>query len=238
MSRITPVSNFFVRIENDLRKSKAWAECTKAEIDVYLELRSRTRTIPSKQRDRGGHYIEKNEITLTYKEAINLGWPRATFSRAIKGLEKKGIIDLLTAGGGQYGRLSIYAISNRWESYGTADFQNAHTKHHINSKGLKMMHKRKRTNKASVDFKRPESKNTSEPTHLNSHKTTSDNGYRENSGGEWITYDEALKRMPDVKAQLDFMRILKEKAEKKHGIVTRIKDRELFIRLDTLPVAV
>ena len=74
--------------------------------------------------------MNNGQITFTYAEAVKYGFPRPTFRRAIDKLVNVGLIDITYQGQGGLvsdngeilGESSLYAISERWEDYGTKDF--------------------------------------------------------------------------------------------------------------------
>ena len=74
--------------------------------------------------------LNNGHITFTYAEAEKLGYSTPTFHRAIDKLIDAGLIDLTHQGQGGLiaddgtvcGESSLYAISERWQDYGTKDF--------------------------------------------------------------------------------------------------------------------
>jgi len=66
-------------------------------------------------------FIENNgEIVFFYTEALNkYGITKPRFQRAVDELVEKGFIDITHHGGGVKGDSSTYAISERWQDYGT-----------------------------------------------------------------------------------------------------------------------
>ena len=68
--------------------------------------------------------IENNgELSFTYQEAGWRGMNAKRFSRALKDLHRLGFIDITRLGRGVKGEYTKYAISNRWEKYDTADWE-------------------------------------------------------------------------------------------------------------------
>lgn len=62
-------------------------------------------------------------IIFTYAEGKKeLGLSKKSFARALNELINKGFIDLLHQGGSVKGDYNVYAISQRWEKYGTDDY--------------------------------------------------------------------------------------------------------------------
>ena len=63
------------------------------------------------------------EIQFTYTEALEKwGIKDGKFTRAIDELIRVGLIDIAKAGFGLHKDVSLYAISNRWEKFGTDEF--------------------------------------------------------------------------------------------------------------------
>ena len=70
-------------------------------------------------------WIIKNngEIQFTYKEAWEKwGISNGRFTKAIDQLVKVGLIDIAHSGFGLHKDVTLYAISDRWEKYGTDEF--------------------------------------------------------------------------------------------------------------------
>lgn len=64
------------------------------------------------------------EIEFTYPEATaKLGITGGTFTNAIDELREKGFVDITEYGGGLNKSKNLYAISNRWELYGTSAYK-------------------------------------------------------------------------------------------------------------------
>ena len=74
-------------------------------------------------RDREWRITNNGEIQFTYIEAEEkYGIPSGKFTRAIDDLIRVGLIDITKTGLGLKKEVSLYAISNRWENYGTDAF--------------------------------------------------------------------------------------------------------------------
>jgi hypothetical protein len=102
--------------------------------------------------------VNNGQITFTYAEAEKLGYPRATFQRAIDKLIGVGLIDLTYQGQGGYvletgevaGESSLYGISDRWKDYGTNNFvRQKRKKDTRGGRGWAVYHERKRQSKKS-----------------------------------------------------------------------------------------
>ena len=80
--------------------------------------------IQHKPRGEKEYYIANNgEIQFTYIEAEGKwGISSGKFKRAIEQLVAVGLIDIAKPGSGLFRDVSLYAISDRWEEYGTDEF--------------------------------------------------------------------------------------------------------------------
>jgi hypothetical protein len=65
----------------------------------------------------------RDPVQFTYDEARCRGLTNYKFSRALKELHAKGFIDVVKHGTGLQGDSSTYLLSDRWEKYGTPDFE-------------------------------------------------------------------------------------------------------------------
>lgn len=66
------------------------------------------------------------EITFTYNEAlVRYGIKDGQFRRAIDELVAKGFVDVVHSGYGLMKDTTLYALSDRWEHYGTPQFRHA-----------------------------------------------------------------------------------------------------------------
>ena len=63
------------------------------------------------------------KIQFTYDEAEKYGISRGTFVIVIDKLIEVGLIDISKQGSGLHKDVSLYAISDRWEKYGTPEFE-------------------------------------------------------------------------------------------------------------------
>lgn len=80
--------------------------------------------IDGKPNRRDGWYIANNgEIQFSYIEAEQKwGIKSGKFKRAIDDLIRVGLIDIAKTGFGLHKDCTLYAISDRWEQYGTDEF--------------------------------------------------------------------------------------------------------------------
>lgn len=112
-----------------LVNSPALWELTATAIRVYMVFRSKIVVKPfegsKSKREKKGKYVFPNidELQFTYREAKEkYGISSGTFRRAIELLVKIGLIDITHAGNGIQRDVSLYAISGRWEKFGTDEF--------------------------------------------------------------------------------------------------------------------
>lgn len=121
-------------IETELFESKAHKALTRAEMRIYFHflLKRKFGKWTGKPKKGLGKVITNNgQITFTYAEAEKLGFPRPTFRRAIDKFVEVGLIDITRQGQGGIvedgkitGEATLYAISERWRSYGSKEFMN------------------------------------------------------------------------------------------------------------------
>lgn len=121
-------------LKKEVVRSAAFKELTKIEIQIFLEflLKRRFGKRPEKKVGsiRRDFIINNGEIVFTYSEAVRLlGISPQTFQRAIDKFIKVGLIDIARQGQGGIvennkitGKVSLYAISDRWELFGTINF--------------------------------------------------------------------------------------------------------------------
>ncbi len=77
----------------------------------------------SPKRSREYHLANNGEIQFTYDEALGKwGITGKKFIKAIDELVRVGLIDITKSGFGLQKDKSLYAISNRWEKFGTDEF--------------------------------------------------------------------------------------------------------------------
>ena len=80
--------------------------------------------IDGKPKRKDGWYIANNgEIKFTYDEALGKwGITQKKFTKAIDELVRVGLIDITKSGFGLQKDKSLYAVSERWEKFGTDEF--------------------------------------------------------------------------------------------------------------------
>jgi hypothetical protein len=108
--------------------SKAYLDLrTACACQVYLIFLSKCRwekvqTRPGRN-EKEWRITNNGEIQFTYDEALNdWGVSEDRFKRAIDELVRVGLIDITKSGFGLKKDKSLYAISDRWEKYGTDEF--------------------------------------------------------------------------------------------------------------------
>jgi hypothetical protein len=113
-------------------KSGAWLSLSGTAIQVYLLFRCKCQIAKRSRRPgkRSEGLIERllnnGELVFTYIEAAQKHKITAgRFRRAIDELVEKGFIDITATGMGVHKVESLYAISERWQSYGTPLFRPA-----------------------------------------------------------------------------------------------------------------
>lgn len=100
---------------------------TAAACQVYMIFRTKCRmekvqTRPM-QREKEWRITNNGEIQFTYLEAEKKGGISVgKFTRAIDDLLRVGLIDITKTGLGLHKDESLYAISDRWEKFGTDEF--------------------------------------------------------------------------------------------------------------------
>lgn len=115
-------------IPTELIKSKAWfglgSKCS-ISAQVYLIFLSKRQMVKTGKK---GH--EKwqctniQEIVFTYSEAQEkYGITQPRFMRAIDDLIDKGFIDIAKSASGLFKEVTLYGLSERWQKYGTPQFE-------------------------------------------------------------------------------------------------------------------
>ena len=153
-------------IETELFLSLAYRELTKQEMRIYFHFLLKRQFGSQKQGKPGkrtGKIIVNNgQITFSYAEAEKLGYPRATFRRAIDKLVNVGLIDITRQGQGGHvgeggritGESSLYAIRERWMDYGTDRFKKRSRKKDTRKgRGWVVYHERKYKNKNKTKYR-------------------------------------------------------------------------------------
>jgi len=122
-------SNGFVGLPNRLVDSKAFAALTTgASVQTLIWF---WQMVEYEKKRKGGESpigrIDKmtnnRELSFTYQEAEWRGMKQGRFSRALKELFRLGFIDIARHGRGVKGEYTKYALSNRWQKYGTPEWK-------------------------------------------------------------------------------------------------------------------
>lgn len=126
-------------IDADLVLSRAFLNLTGVAPQVYLLFLRRRRLVKIGRKGKERWVIENNgEIVFPYAEAENkFGITRPRFQRAIDQLVEHGFIDIAHLGGGTGKDVSKYAISDRWQNYGTNNFIQKHRQKDTRGFGFK-----------------------------------------------------------------------------------------------------
>ncbi len=126
----------------DLLESNAYRSLSHMARTVLIEFMKRR--IIVKAPNNNGFYgkldIQNNgKIIFTYNEAKNLyKISSRSFKMCLAELVEKGFIDIADQAPAGYGKLpSKYAISKRWENYGTDRFETAEMRHNPPSGGFR-----------------------------------------------------------------------------------------------------
>jgi hypothetical protein len=78
------------------------------------------------QKAKGWRCVNNGQITFSYKEAADkYGLTASRFRSAIDELVEKGFIDIARSGYGLHKHQTLYAVSRRWERFGTPEFMHA-----------------------------------------------------------------------------------------------------------------
>jgi hypothetical protein len=122
-------SNEIIVVEKSMLRSKAYRSLTATSLIVFNDF-----LMKRKMKKIKGTHNRKGEITITnngkieycYTEALKKDPPitRPAFSRALDQLIELGFLEIAHQGsGGVKGDKSLYAVSSRWEKFGTPDFK-------------------------------------------------------------------------------------------------------------------
>ena len=121
------MSGEYIMVERDLLKAEAFRSLSGTAKNVLFDFLMKRKIKGVKVRGRKVPMVLNNgEIVYPYVEAEKKGIPRTTFMRSLDELVGKGFIDIAWSGsGGRKGDMSLYAVSDRWRTYGTDKFQSA-----------------------------------------------------------------------------------------------------------------
>lgn len=124
-------SNGFVALPNRLVDSKPFAALTTGASVKTLVWFWGMVEYPRGKRKKGAEPVigridkiaNNGELSFTYQEAEWRGIKQVRFRRALKDLHRLGFIDISRQGHGIGGEYTKYAISTRWQAYGTPEWQ-------------------------------------------------------------------------------------------------------------------
>ncbi len=134
-------------IERKLLKSEAWWALTGAAPQVMTGFLVRRQF--NEVRSPGGRrsswvIINNGQIEFTYAEAKGkYGVTNPRFTRAIDQLVEVGFIDIAKQGGGMLKNKTLYAISDRWEKFGTEEFKHVERQKDMRQMGYRNRPKKK-----------------------------------------------------------------------------------------------
>ena len=113
-------------LSKSLIRSNAFQSLGATAIIVFLEFRMRCQVDPPKGKPgRNSEWTITNngQLTFSYAEAEKRHISRPRFMRALDELISKGFLDVTHSGLGIKRDKSKYAISSRWEKWGTDEFK-------------------------------------------------------------------------------------------------------------------
>lgn len=125
MSKKSNGSNPNIWIAKDVLKSKVFYTLSSNAMALYLHFLMKRQMAKEGRTGKDSWTIKNNgDIIFTYAMGKkDLGMSPTTFMRSIDRLIEHGFIDVTYSGsGGRKGDCSKYAISNRWEKFGTDQF--------------------------------------------------------------------------------------------------------------------
>jgi len=117
-------ANWYVRIGFELLHSQAFRELKNpSALKLLVWFHEKVRVKINKGRRGAKRYtVENGNISFTYQEGMYRGLTHQQFSMALKDLHRFGFIDIVRPGSARKGDWTEYVISQRWQSYGTANF--------------------------------------------------------------------------------------------------------------------
>jgi hypothetical protein len=112
-----------VYVEWKILESAAVKSLSATAIRVLLRFLQKRKWSRIKVKGKPKIIYETGDLVFTYTEAEALGISRSQFHSVVKKLCEVGFIDIEHQGGGVARDYSRYALSTRWEKYGTDDFK-------------------------------------------------------------------------------------------------------------------
>lgn len=113
-----------IRVEKNILNSRAFRALSGSGKYIFFQFLIKRKFVQVNiKREKTWICTNCDELTFSYEEASRKHQYTATkFRRAIDELVKLGFIDLVKVGGRSYMNYTIYALSDRWEKYGTNSF--------------------------------------------------------------------------------------------------------------------
>ena len=103
-------------VEREMIKSEAFRGLPGTAIVILMDFLM-------KRKIKKGMILNNGEIVYPFAEAEKKGISAATFNRNRDILIARGFLDVAHAGsGGKKGDMTLYALSNRWQKWGTDSF--------------------------------------------------------------------------------------------------------------------
>ena len=115
-----------VYLEIELMNSAAFKSLSKWGLHVYLRFLTKRKIVPGKHKSKSNtrRIVNNGEIVFCYSEAEKMGIPRRNFRDALDELIDKGLLDLNHHGaGGRAKDWSTYFIGDRWNKWGTPNYE-------------------------------------------------------------------------------------------------------------------
>jgi len=139
------IFNRYAPMHGKLVISPAWRELTPSAKDVHIIFLLKREWIKPKGKKKV-EYINTG-LEFPYSEAKSLlGMSSSTFTECIQLQVKVGLLDITRRGNPYRRETSVYAISNRWEKYGTPGFQKVEYKKISTPAGFDAPEKREQKN--------------------------------------------------------------------------------------------
>jgi DNA-binding PadR family transcriptional regulator len=108
----------------------------------------------AKVRGRKQRIYENSGLSFTYSEAKYFDISTAQFHRILKDLVEKGFLDPEHRGGGLGRDYSRYRLSERWQKWGTADFEEKTLKR-VLQPGLDIQSRNEKKSKKAITDENP-----------------------------------------------------------------------------------
>ena len=113
---------------NELLFSKAWLALTGKSPQIFAIFYSKRQMLnvnKKKGKKANWHCENERNINFTYSEAKRLKFTEHQFRHAIDQLIDVGLLDIEEYGGGTVKLKTVFALSRRWKTYDTDEFERA-----------------------------------------------------------------------------------------------------------------